>query len=178
MDISLLNKTVTVVESKNLYKWARVWGQVQKNYYADPIYFRREKQIEDFIKLNEFQRVYLEKDTDILKNLNIVDSPAEADLIVITDQKFSRLPCTAMIEIINRMLDHCPNLYLCLNRHYINIDDTYHDTTLSEEFTLASTQWLKKSLTASVLDLSLDYLDRGDYFTWVIPDRMYYIKKI
>jgi hypothetical protein len=178
MDLSILNKTVTVVDPKNLYKWANIWGKIQKNYYTDPVYLRREKQIEDFIKLNEFKKIYLEKDTDILKTIISVETPSAADLVVITDQKFSRLPCVGIIEEINRLLSLCPRLYLCLNRHYINIDDTFCDSTLSDSFTLAITQWLKKELDAKILDLSLDYIDRGDYFTWVVPDRMYYIEKL
>ena len=178
MDASIIGKTVTVVSTKNLYKWAKIWGKIQKNYYKEPVYLRREKQIEDFVKLNEFKKIYVVKDTDILKDLPAVDSPDQADLIVMTDQKFSRLPCTAMIESIEQLLAQCPRIYLCLNRHYINMDDSYCDSNLSDHFPLAITQWLKKNLSARVLDMSLDYLDRGDYFTWVVPDRMYYIEKI
>ena len=179
MDTSIIDKTVTVVSTKNLYKWAKMWGKIQKNYYKEPVYLRREKQIEDFIKLNEFKKIYVVKDTDVLKDLPTVDSPGQADLIVITDQKFSRLPCTAIIESIEQLLTQCSEIYLCLNRHYINMDDSYCDRDLSDHFPLAITQWLKKNLSAQVLDMSLDYyLDRGNYFTWVIPDRMYYIKKI
>ena len=173
---TLLGKNVEIVTSQNLYKWAKVWGKVQKNYYSEPIYLRREKQIEDFINLNEFQKVYVEKDTDILKHINSVSSPLDADIVVITDQKFSRLPCVGIIERIQELLSQCPRLYLCLNRHYINIDNSYCDPTLDKHYPLAITQWLKKSLNATqVIDLSLDYLDCGDYFTWVVPDRMYYI---
>jgi len=178
MDLSLINTTVTVVTTENLYKWAKSWGKIQKNYYTDPVYLRREKQIEDFIKLNEFKKIYFEKDTDILKHIVSVETPLAADLIVITDQKFSRLPCVGIIEKINQLLSLCPRLYLCLNRHYINIDDTFCNPALSDDFNLAITQWLKNELDANILDLSLDYLDRGDYFTWVVPDRMYYIEKL
>lgn len=171
-------KEVDVIESGNLYKWAKIWGKVQKNYYPQPVALRREKQIEDFVTLNEFRRLYIEKDTDILLNFSSVAAPDQADLIVITDQKFSRLPCRAMINRIHQLLNSCPKMYLCLNRHYINIDNSFCDASLSNHYPLAITQWLKQSLVdASVIDLSLDYLDRGDYFTWVVPDRMYYIEK-
>ena len=175
---NIQGREVDVIESVNLYKWAKIWGKVQKNYYPQPITLRREKQIEDFVTLNEFHRLYIEKDTDILPNLNSVAAPDQADLIVITDQKFSRLPCTAMIERIQQRLLECDKMYLCLNRHYINIDNSFCDASLSSHFPMAITQWLKKNLVgARVTDLSLDYLDRGDYFTWVVPDRMYYIEK-
>jgi hypothetical protein len=43
---------------------------------------------------------------------------------------------------------------------------------------LAMTQWLKKQLPdTKILDMSLDYLDRGNWFTWVVPDRIYYIER-
>ena len=174
---NIQGKEVDVIETINLYKWAKIWGKVQKNYYPKPVMLRREKQIEDFVLLNEFQYLYIVKDTDILKNLNSVDTPEQADLIIITDQKFSRLPCSAMIEQIQELLLQCPKIYLCLNRHYVNIDNSFCDSALSDHYTLAVTQWLKKNLVNSrVTDLSLDYLDCGDYFTWVVPDRMYYIE--
>lgn len=175
---NIKDKEVEVIKSGNLYKWAKVWGKVQKNYYPQPVVLRREKQIEDFVRLNEFHCLYIEKDTDILPNFNSVTTPNQADLIVITDQKFSRLPCTAMIERIQQLLIECPKMYLCLNRHYINIDNSFCDASLSSHFPLAITQWLKKNLVNTrVTDMSLDYIDRGDYFTWVVPDRMYYIEK-
>jgi hypothetical protein len=174
----ILGKHLNVVGTNNLYKWAKVWGKIQKNYYKESVYLRREKQIEDFVFLNEFQNIFVIKDTDILKNIKSVESTTEADLVIVTDQKFSRMPCAGIIEHTQKLLDQCPHLLLCLNRHYINIDNTYFDTTLDEHFPLAITQWLKKSLVnTQIIDLSLDYLDFGDYFTWVVPDRMYYIKK-
>jgi hypothetical protein len=53
MDTSIIDKTVTVVSTKNLYKWAKMWCKIQKNYYKEPVYLRREKQIEDL--LNELK---------------------------------------------------------------------------------------------------------------------------
>jgi hypothetical protein len=175
---TILGKTVDVVSNTNLYKWANVWGSVQKKYYTVPVRFRREKQLLDFVYLNEFKKMYIEKDTDILKLLHSEASPDGCDLVIITDQKFSRLPCSGIIDRINTLLNQCPNLLVCLNRHYINIDNQYYDATLDSNVNLAITQWLKRSLPEqSVIDLSLDYVDRGDYFTWVVPDRIYYIKK-
>ena len=178
MTTHILEKSVDVIAPTNLYKWASTWGKVQKNYYRDQVYLRREKQIEDFVKLNEFTDLYIEKDTDILKNFESVPSPDQSDLIIITDQKFSRLPCPALIQKIDQLLEQCSSMILCLNRHYINIDNTYIDGSLSDHYTLAMTQWLKKQLPdKKILDMSLDYLDRGDWFTWVVPDRIYYIER-
>jgi hypothetical protein len=168
-------KPVSVETSRNLYRWAKTWHRRQKEFFVDDIKLRREKQIEDFILLNEFKSVVFETDTDVFVDRAVSDDPA--DLIVITDQKFSRFPCRIMVEKIQERLFGCPRLYLCLNRHYINIDGSHHDPSLSHNFNLAITQWLKKSLPhCRILDLSLDYLDRGQHFTWVIPDRHYYIQ--
>lgn len=179
MTQEILGKNVNVTAPTNLYKWAKVWGKIQKSYYDDQVYLRREKQIEDFITLNEFKNIYVMKDTDILSKIDSVESAADADLVVITDQKFSRLPCPALIDQIQKLLDECPRMFLCLNRHYINIDNSFIDASLSDHYPLAITQWLKKNMQqANVLDLSLDYLDCGDWFTWVVPDRMYFIERV
>ena len=155
---------IIVQESKNLYKWARVFNRLQRNFFTEEIKLRREKQIEDFVLLNEFDKITLVTDTDVF--------------VIITDQKFRRYPCPYMIEKINWYLERCKCLYLCLNRHYVNIDNSYHDYTLDSNFNLAITQWLKKSLgNSSVIDLSIDYLDCGHAFTWAIPDRHYFIKR-
>lgn len=175
----ILDKTVDVIAPVSLYKWAKFWGKMQKSYYREDVYLRREKQIEDFVFLNNFKNLYIEKDTDVFKNFISVDDPASADLIIITDQKFSRIPCVAMLNKISKLLDQCPRMFVCLNRHYINIDSAYIDHSLSSHYPLAITQWIKTGLpNAKVLDLSLDVLERGDWFTWVIPDRMYYIERV
>jgi hypothetical protein len=172
------SQDISICRPTNLYKWARIWGKVQKSYYPHQVYLRREKQIEDFVRLNRFKNIYVEKDTDVLNDLATTDRMSLADIVVITDQKFSRMPCVGIIERIDQILDQCPNLFLCLNRHYINIDNSYLDPDLDDNLNIAITQWLKKNLVRhTVIDLSLDYLDRGDWFTWVIPDRMFYIRR-
>ena len=121
-------------------------------------------------------------DTDVFQDLNDIvkcQRSNQAELVVITDQKFSRYPCTELIQQIKNQLDRCPRLYLCLNRHYINIDNSYHDPTLDQNFTRAIAQWLKKELHEyDVVDLSLDYVDYGTAFTWAIPDRHFFIRKL
>ena len=110
---------IIVQESKNLYKWARVFNRLQRNFFTEEIKLRREKQIEDFVLLNEFDKITLVTDTDVLTSIKKyeVDANVDSDLVIITDQKFSRYPCPAMIEKINWYLERCPCLYLCLNRH-------------------------------------------------------------
>lgn len=168
------NKQLIVDLDSHLYKWHHGFGRLQQNFFLEPVEFRREKQIIDFIKLNEFRRVQLIKDNGALEQL--VSVTTDPDLVVIIDQNFSRYPCPVIIEKIRQQLNTCSSLYLCLNRHYINIDNSYHDASLSDNFCLAITQWLKRGLPEyKILDLSLDYIDVGQSFTWVIPDRHYYI---
>lgn len=170
-------KKITTQEPQNLYRWARLWNRKQRDFFVEQVALRREKQILDFIFLNGFERVRFKVDTDVFQDHPRVEHSDQADLVVITDQKFSRFPCQVLIDKIQEQLEKCPRLYLCLNRHYINIDDTYHDATLDDNFNRAITQWLQRSLPdTDIIDLSLDYLDRGDYFTWALPDRHYYIR--
>lgn len=169
-------KQVVVEEPRNLYRWAASWSRKQRNFFVEDVLLRREKQIKDFIYLNGFNRIKFKIDTDVFIDHPRVAHSEDADLVVITDQKFSRFPCKTLIEKIRNQLSKCPNLYLCLNRHYINIDDTYHDFDLDANFNRAITQWLQKSLPEfQIIDMSLDYLDCGDYFTWALPDRHYFI---
>ena len=177
-----VNKQIIVDPTRPLYKWSKGFNHIQKNFFVEDTKLRREKQIEDFIYLNEFKRVRLKLDTDILHNLldvEIVEHSSQADLVVITDQKFSRYPCPVIIEKIQAQINKCHNLYLCLNRRYINIDNSYCDPTLSDNFCLATTQWLRKGLPGfEVIDLSLNIEDYGTQFTWAVPDRHYYIRKL
>jgi len=175
------DKKIVVQQSKNLYKWAGIFSRLQRNFFVEDIKLRREKQIEDFVQLNEIAHIKFVTDTDIfrpIRNLS-VETISDADLVLITDQKFSRYPCPILIEKINWYLDRCSRMYLCLNSRYINIDNSYHDLSLGNNYNLAITRWLKKNLHAvEVLDLSLDIEDYGTCFTWAIPDRHYYISRL
>ena len=173
------DKKIIVDHTRYLYKWAKGFHHHQKKFFVDDIKLRREKQIEDFITLNGFTQIKFKIDTDIFKDLNVerVGASSKAELVIITDQKFSRYPCPVMINKIREQLKKCSRLYLCLNRHYINIDNSYHDTSLDTNLNRAITQWLVSALPEfEITDLSLDYLDIGEQFTWVIPDRHYYIR--
>lgn len=180
MNLNNTQKEIVVKPTQALYKWARIFNRLQRQFFVEDVKLRREKQIEDFIVLNGFQRVRLKIDTDLFRNLDQVEFVAhsdDADIVVITDQKFSRYPCQVMIKKIQEQLSKCPRLYLCLNRHYINIDNSYHDLSLSPDFPVAIAQWLRKNLPEfSVLDLSLNYRDYGQNFTWAVPDRHFFIE--
>ena len=168
-------KELIINPTQGLYKWSKIFNRLQRNFFEGEVELRRERQIKDFLKLNGYTKVHYITDTDVFLGTPNVDISL-ADIIVITDQKFSRYPCPIIIKNIQSLLKHCP-LYLCLNRHYINIDNNYHDTTLDSNFPTAITQWLKKSLNDTVIDMSLNYVDYGNAFTWAIPDRHYFIKK-
>jgi hypothetical protein len=182
MNLNNIIKTLDIEEPHGLYKWSKIFNRLQRNFFGNDIKLRREKQIEDFITLNGFKKVKFKTDTDVFldfKSVTWCEHSSQADITVITDQKFSRYPCPVIIDKIQEQLDKCSNLYLCLNRHYINIDNSYHDTSLDSNFNVAIVQWLKKNLSnADVIDLSLDYVDYGQHFTWAIPDRHFFIRKI
>lgn len=170
-------KTFSVTSPRFAYKWARNWGKIQLGFFEEDVALRRQKQVLDFARLNGYERLYIMSDTDAFDGTPTVQHAAEADLVVLADQRFSRLSCGEIIHQIEHILTQCPNLYLCLNRHYINTDNTFRDSSLDNNFNRAITQWLVKSLPHHlVIDLSLDYLDCGDWFTWVIPDRHYFIQ--
>lgn len=171
-------KPVTVTPNRFLYKWNRTYGGLQRKYFTEHVIYRREKQIEDFIKLNEFQRVKFYTETDILKDITHERGVNEnQDLTVIATQQFSRYPCHEILNQIQQQLMACPKLYLCLTRWYVNIDNSYHDQSLDDNFVVAITQWLRRGLpNATVIDLGLDSQENGTFFSWVIPDRHFFIE--
>jgi hypothetical protein len=180
MNLDNPRKPIVIKPTQSLYKWAKIFNRLQRQFFVEDVKLRREKQIEDFIVLNGFRRVRFKIDTDLFRGLNDIESvehSVDADIVVITDQKFSRYPCPFIIEKIQEQLRRCPRLYLCLNRHYINIDNSYHDTSLGSDFPVAIAQWLKKHLPEfNVIDLSLNYRDYGQSFTWAVPDRHFFIE--
>lgn len=178
MNLDAAKRTVVIDPTHALYKWSRIFNRLQRRFFLDhDMKLRREKQIEDLVTLNGYQSAWIVSDTDVLGNIRHLQVPnlQDADIAIITDQKFSRYPCPVLIEKIQLILQQCPVLYLCLNRHYINIDNSFHDSELDDNFNRAITQWLCKNLPYSVLDLSLDYQDYGHAFTWAVPDRHYMI---
>jgi hypothetical protein len=171
-------KPIVITPNRFLYRWNRTYGGLQRKYFTEQVVYRREKQIEDFIKLNEFQRVKFYVETDILGSVIKERGVNNAqDLTVVATQQFSRYPCAEILRQIKLHLAECPRLYLCLTRWYINIDNSYQDLSLSDNFVFAITQWLRQGLPeASVLDLGLDRQENGNFFTWVVPDRHFYIE--
>ena len=181
-DFSTADRPIETIQPFSLYKWSKNYTSLQHRLFEEDLTLIREKQIIDFVDLNGFKSVCVIKDTDIFKTgftAAQVVCPEQAEILIVTDQNFSRRPCPAIIHEIQKLLAQCPTLYLCLNRHYINIDNSYHDTSLPDDWQRAVTEWLKNMLPNTlVLDLSFRWDDRGDFWSWSIPDRHYYISRI
>ena len=173
-------KEIKVVQPSSLYTWAKNFKRIQDRFYNSQYKLRRIQQIEDFIQLNNFHKVYHIQDVlldfDISKDM-FTDDIQDSDLILVTHQGYSRYPCTGIIEQINKWLSACPKIYLCLNRHYLNIDNQQIDMQLPSDYQQAITSWLQQSLSNQVVvDLSRNYIDFMQNFTWSVPDRHYYIE--
>ena len=175
-------KEISIVGPRPLYKWARNFKRIQDRFYPEPVKLRRIKQIEDFIILNGYRKVY--HIDEVILDLDIpndwfVDNIQAADLILVTDQKFSRYPLTGIVEKIRDLTSNVPDAYICLNRHYLNIDNQHVNMDLPQDYLQAITSWLSSSLDDHVVvDMSRNYVDVGKSFTWVCPDRHYYIRRI
>jgi len=179
---SLSGKKINVVQPTSMYKWAKNFKRIQDRFFKLPVKPRRQKQIEDFIILNNFKKVFhlneVLIDFDINNNIwtkNILD----ADLILKTDARLDRASCDGIIKKINSYTLQCNKMLWTLNRHYLNINNKPIDLELPSDYQQAITSWLSQSLPNHiVVDLSWYYLDNGKYFTWSIPDRIYYIERI
>jgi hypothetical protein len=152
------------------------WGQIQMRLFQEDCKIRREKNLEDYIINNGVGKVYVLKDNVILdqffkdQETEVVKDPANAELIIITDQRFSRLTANNMLEQLNRLLDNCPRIYFCLNRYYLNASETIVDSELPEHYDTAIVRWFEKNLPNTiVLNRSEIFPEDGSYFTWVVP---------
>lgn len=170
-------KQPKVIKKDSLYKWNKNWKRIQTRYWGNQYKLRRIQQIEDFVKLNGFQKVYHIQEVLLDAEIPTVDNINDCDLILVTHQGYSRLPMTGIVEQINSWLEICPNLYLCLNRYYLNIDNQKIDMQFTGDYLTDITKYFKENLNYNIVDLSSDYNDDGSYFTWVVPDRQYFISK-
>ena len=174
---TLSGKTIVVNNGQKVYNWHKNYKQVQLNFLGNGIEMRREKFIKDFIKFNAPMPVHIIKDnatfTDV--DFRVMDNIDSAETILITDQRFSRLPCPEIINRLNSYLKLDKSILVCLNRTYINIDNSFHDIDLDDDYQTAIGQWLKKNINGNVLNLSIRYFEDGTYFTWVIPDQIFWI---
>jgi len=178
MAVTLPIKNKKIIETKDLYFWHKNWNKVQQSFFDELYKLARIHKIEQFVANNQFKKVNHIKDNYIDFNFDCVDNMMGADLVLITDQKISRLSCEKIIKTIEVCLKKCSNLYLCLNRHYLNISGYPLNIELPNDYEEAIEIWLKKSLQGyNVKNLSERYVDDGCYFTWVIPDQHFHISK-
>ena len=175
--MAVLKSKNKIIVDHNLYKWHRHWGNLQKKFFSETHLLHEQSKIENFVRDNGFKKVYHIKDNHLDFNFVTTDNIKKADLILITDQKFSRYRCKDIISKINALMAMCPSVYLCLNRHYLNITGTEIDTTLPDDYEQAIETWLTKNLKYTVKNYSERFIDDGNYFTWVIPDQKFYITK-
>ena len=172
-----LEKNKIILDNNNLYKWHKHWDRLQKSFFKETYELYEKIKIEQFVSVNGFKNVFHLKDNYIDFNFQTVSNIKDADLVIITDQKFSRATCKKIIDNINDLLDQCPNLFLCLNRHYLNITGIEIDKSLPDDYEQAIQVWLEKELGFPIKNYSEKFIDDGQYFTWVLPDQNFYIQK-
>ena len=175
--VVLSMKKNKILIDKNLYKWHKNWDRLQKSFFTEPYELHEKIKIEQFVKEKGFKKVFHIKDNHIDFDFDTVDVKEQADLILITDQKFSRSTCSQIIHNIKSLSEVCPHVFVCLNRHYLNITGVETDESLPDDYESAIQSWLEKSLGSTVINYSEKFTDDGQYFTWVIPDQKFYIKK-
>ena len=151
------------------------WGKIQLRYFKEDCKIRREKNLEDYILTNGIKKIHLIKDNNILdeflvaNRIELVD-PEFADLVIITSQQFSRLDVTVMIEKLNQLLAKCPTIYFCLNKYYLNANESVCDKELTENYDPAIVEWLLKNIPGSIIiNLTETFVEDGSCFTWVVP---------
>ena len=172
------NKKLEVIQQDNLYKWAKNFKRLQDRFYNNQFKLRRLQQIEDFVKLNGYNKVFHIEEVILDLDIPTADTIDSCDLVLVTHPGYSRYPLAGIIEQVKTWLHTCNSVYLCLNRHYINIDNVKLDYAVPDNFLQAITYWLQKELDdCVVVDMSRDYMDLGRHFTWSCPDRHYYIRK-
>jgi hypothetical protein len=175
---TLTGKKLVVDNGQRVYNWHKNYKQVQLNFFGNNVGLRREKSINDFLAFNAPKPVYVIKDNQTFTDVNFetTDVYDYAKTVLITDQKFSRLPCKEIIRQLNQHLLY-RNVLVCLNRTYINIDNSYQDVSLSNDYQTAIQEWLTKHINGHVLNLSQRYFENGSYFTWVVPDQIFWITR-
>ena len=173
---TIYNMKKPITFSRHPLHWRHPkWGKLQLRYFVEDCKIRREKNIEDYIVNNGVRRVHVIKDNQILDDFfeeyNIqLTEPEHAELVVITDQRFSRLSAKNMLIKLDALLAKCPRVYFTLNRYYLNANESIKDTVLPEHYDHAITEWFTNNLdNAIVLNRSEIFVEDGSCFTWVVP---------
>lgn len=158
------------------YPWRHPkWNQIQLRWFGKGCISRREKNLQDFITTNGFRRVNIIKDNfildDFLRQHNISEVPADqADAVIITSQQFSRFDVQVMLDKLRELIEQCPLIYFCMNKYYLNGNESVMDTELPDDYDAAIVHWLRKHLpNANITNLTSTFPEDGSWFTWVVP---------
>lgn len=165
------------LENKRSVFHHKNWFKRQFNYFSGDCKLLREKKLEDFILNNGFKKIHVIRDNTVLDDflqraLQISQVPLEdAELLIITDQRFSRLSSKNIINSVAGYLEKVPNIYLCLNKLYLNYNDEFvPDSSLPDQEDAAVTAWLKQSLPhARIFNIGINFRETGANFTFVMP---------
>jgi hypothetical protein len=172
--MNTLNSNLTFARHPHAWRHPN-WGRLQLRYFEEVCKIRREKNIEDYIITNGVERAHVIKDNNILDQFFIDNSielvePEQADLVIITDQRFSKLSVKNMLEKLNTLLSQCPRIYFCLNKYYLNANESIADAELTENYDAAIVEWFTKNLNDTiVLNRTELFVEDGSCFTWVVP---------
>lgn len=176
------NRDIKIVKDpgRHMFGWTKNFRRIQENFYDEEVRIRRFVDAEDFITLNGYRKVFVMTETDLgwqIPKEWFVDKLEDADLVFVADQRLSRLPCFEIINEIKRLTANADG-YITFNRHYLNIDNRKIDLELPDDYIQAITSWMKQSLPEYVVtDLSRNYLDNGQQFTFALGDRQYSVVK-
>ena len=149
---TLSGKPIVVDNGQKVYNWHKNYKQIQLGFFGNNVGMRREKHINDFLTLNAHGPVYIIKDNQTFTDVGfqVTSEYDSCRTILLTDQKFSRLPCQEIIHQLNKHLLY-KNVLVCLNRTYINIDNSYHDQSLESDYQTAIGEWLSKEVNGNVV---------------------------
>lgn len=151
------------------------WNRIQLRWFSEPCISRREKNLEDFIITNGLQSVHLIKDNNILDQFlddnNVKQVPPHlAEAVIITSQQFSRFDVAVMLDKLRDLLAQCSLIYFCMNKYYLNANESIQDQDLPENFDAALVCWLRKHLPgANIVNITSTFVEDGSWFTWVVP---------
>jgi len=167
-----------IVSNISLYKWTKNFANLQNKFYDKKYKLKRIHDIEQFIVEKKFKKVYHVEETRLDIDIPACESFLECDLVLVTHQGYSRFSCDGLIKQIKQWTNNGKHLYICLNRHYLNIDNSKIALKLSDDYQTAIVEWLQHSLeNYTVQELSDRYIDKGKHFTWSVPDKHFYIWK-
>ena len=151
------------------------WNRIQLRWFGEPCISRREKNLQDFVITNGITHLHLIKDNHILddflqeQNIELVP-PEAAEAVIITSQQFSRLDTSVMLDKLQRLLDQCPLIYFCMNKYYLNANESTKDESVPENYDAALVYWLRTHISgATIVNITSTFVEDGSWFTWVVP---------